>query len=219
MKPAWKLLPALVVAMVGNVSIAQDDKEPPLQVELEVSGKKVRASDGETVDLPKGGDRDSVTVRILPYRVFSKAGLTFRYPKDWSYSADLEDPESPTWTLSGGLMDLEVTSMPSKGNAPLEAATFFTFMATGIRAMGFKVILKPDEIVLGKQKFQGQRMSMIDADDPDDVPLVTRYFVMNSPGRLVILGIDEPDPEDEEEVASHKEVMKLLGESLKVEGK
>jgi hypothetical protein len=77
-----------------------EDKEPPQIFFLESGGKKLPVE----LDKPfKAADLggDTATLRVEPHRVFSYAGLSFHYPRQYAFNATTQPPVLSMWTLSG----------------------------------------------------------------------------------------------------------------------
>ena len=76
------------------------DQEPPLLLYLEAEGQRITIELDKPFDLAAIAGKKTATLRAEPYRVFPYAGLSFRYPSDYSFEAEQENDRS-SWTLDG----------------------------------------------------------------------------------------------------------------------
>ena len=61
----------------------------------------VAATEGEPVPVARTFQDPRVTVRPEPHRLFPYGGVSFHYPRGFTFEADLDDPAARSWTLSG----------------------------------------------------------------------------------------------------------------------
>jgi hypothetical protein len=80
---------------------ADESREPPLLFSVSVGPAMVSVTEGETVPVAGSFKDPPVTVRPEAHRVFPYGGISFRYPRTFTFEADLDDPDIRSWTLSG----------------------------------------------------------------------------------------------------------------------
>jgi hypothetical protein len=113
------LIPLLTVPIAlacdrSNSSSAQDkanrrdeSKEPPLKYTLRIGDKSIAITEGETARVDGTFSNPEVTLTAQPHRVFPYQGISFKYPRAFTFEADLEDADYKNWTLSGN--DFKIT--------------------------------------------------------------------------------------------------------------
>jgi hypothetical protein len=93
----------LAMALVSSFGMvrADDTKEPPVKYRLEVDGKVYPAVEGEAVKIT--GTLMNPTVKIVaePFREFGYGGVSFQYPRAFTFEADVKDRDYKSWILSG----------------------------------------------------------------------------------------------------------------------
>ena len=68
---------------------------------LESDGKRIPIELDKPFGLEALSGKKTATLRAEPYRVFQYAGLSFRYPRGFSFEANLENRGVSLWTLDG----------------------------------------------------------------------------------------------------------------------
>jgi hypothetical protein len=103
-KPSTALLLVTLLACAPGGSTAgepKEDQEPPQIFYLEFDGKKVPVELNKPLGTEVLGGSKSFTLRVEPYRVFRHAGLSFQYPREYTFENDHATPGVSIWTLSG----------------------------------------------------------------------------------------------------------------------
>lgn len=90
----------LLVAL-ASPTIAGKEKEPPLQLRIEIDGKTWSAQEGEPLVIPGTLTDPKIRISVEPYRKFSAAGLSFSYPASFAFEDDLEGESFKQWSLDG----------------------------------------------------------------------------------------------------------------------
>ncbi len=137
--------------------LAQEDREPSQIFTLEVGGKARPIELDKPVELD-GTGKLSVTLRLAPYRVFRHAGLSFQYPQEYSFEADLKEPGVSNWNLSGN--DHKVMVFRYQGRKDHEALLQeLQKEVTG--AYGAENVKSGEtEVALGKRTLKGRRLDI-----------------------------------------------------------
>jgi hypothetical protein len=78
---------------------------------LETNGKRATIELDKPFDLEALAGDKTATLRAEPYRVFPYAGLSFRYPRGYSFEAKLK-PNLSTWTLKGSHVVITIDRFP-----------------------------------------------------------------------------------------------------------
>jgi hypothetical protein len=98
---------AYVVAVLLNVSAPgradepRGDQEPPMIFYLEAGGKKTPIELDKPFKLEVLTSAPTATLRVEPYRVFPYAGISFRYPRSFTFEANFENRGVRIWSLEG----------------------------------------------------------------------------------------------------------------------
>jgi hypothetical protein len=104
-KPLTDLLFVTLLACAPIAASAADqpkgDQEPPQIFYLEFDGKKVPIELDKPFPTEALEGTRSVTLRVEPFRVFRHGGLSFHYPREYTFEADHTTPGLALWTLSG----------------------------------------------------------------------------------------------------------------------
>lgn len=119
-KMSWKLLhlvQAFLLIAASARAAEPEAVEPPLKYTLFVDGKATDISEGKPVRLSGEFKNPEVTLKVDPHRVFTYAGISFRFPQYYTFEADLTDKEARTWTLSGN--DAKVMIADLQGDVSL----------------------------------------------------------------------------------------------------
>lgn len=80
---------------------SRSTNEPPLVLFLETGGKKIPVEIDRPFPVEAVKDGTPAVLRIAEHREFRFGGLTFRYPRDFTYEVETGDEGLLTWTLSG----------------------------------------------------------------------------------------------------------------------
>jgi len=88
------------------------DQEPPLLLYLESDGKRIPIELDKPFGLEALSGKKTAILRAEPYRVFPYAGFSFRYPRNYSFQADLENRGVSLWTLTGNSFVIMVQQFP-----------------------------------------------------------------------------------------------------------
>lgn len=68
---------------------------------LKIGNKIISIQDGQTVRVEGHYQDPEITLIVEPYAVFSYDDIHFKYPKEFIYEADFDQPHVKSWTLSG----------------------------------------------------------------------------------------------------------------------
>jgi hypothetical protein len=105
----------VILISTSSLSSAQTDesREPPLEFSVNVGGKAITITEGETRKLAGTFADPDVSIEIKPYRVFQMQGIKFEYPRSLVFDANLDNPSVfKRWSLSGN--DVTITVMSTK---------------------------------------------------------------------------------------------------------
>lgn len=135
----------------GTHMLADENAEPALKYSVKVGDKTVMMAEGETATVEGTFNNPTIKFTAEPYRVFPYQGVTFNYPRSFGFQAELEDPDSKTWTLSGN----DFIIMYFVINASLTAADFADNMMSQFGPENTKVVNENASITLGQQELSG----------------------------------------------------------------
>ncbi|MCU0962478.1 MAG: hypothetical protein MUF48_20475 [Pirellulaceae bacterium] len=128
-----------------------ESKEPPLEFAVIVDDKSVTINEGQTIQLDGTFTNPRISVTPQPYRVFPYQGITFKYPRSFTFEADLADPDAKHWTLTGN----DLTIMFFVMNARLTTGEFANNMIDQFGRENCKVNDANAKITLGSQSLSG----------------------------------------------------------------
>lgn len=95
------LIRCVAALLIASSCFADDSSEPPLLFEIHIGDEKVSLVEGSSSTVTGLFDKAKVSVNVLPFRKFSKSGVSFVYPRRYVYEADVSDPEFNSWTVEG----------------------------------------------------------------------------------------------------------------------
>lgn len=139
---------------------ANEKVEPPLKFTVTVGGKSTTVSEGETVQLDGTFTNPKITVVPQPYRIFPYQGVTFNYPRSFTFEADLTDPDTKTWTLSGN--DFVIMYFVSEGS--LTADSLAKHMIEKFGRKNARIANANARVTLGKHTLNGTSLRVSIAD-------------------------------------------------------
>jgi len=122
-----------------------------LEFVVKVGDKSITITEGETTQLDGAFTNPMISIAPQLYRVFPYQGITFKYPRPFTFEADLADPDRKIWTLSGN--DLKI--MYFVLNARLTTGEFANNMIDQFGRENCKVTDANAKITLGKQTLSG----------------------------------------------------------------
>ncbi len=100
------VLTAILVLIVGQRTAGaaepREDQEPPLLLYLEADGKKIPVELDKPIKLDDLSGAKSATLRAEPHRVFAYGGVSFHYPREFSFARNLNDENATGWVVSAG---------------------------------------------------------------------------------------------------------------------
>lgn len=203
-----KVFPTLIVfagLSIGALVLADDATEPPLTYTLEVDGKKFLLSADKTVILKGSFNNPKVTLRASSTRTFEQDDIVFNYPANFTFEADLSDPEVRTWTMSGN----NVTLMLLAFDEEVTPAGLITSTAESLETTAEG--MKPASLKLGSLTAEGQS-AFVKVGDVSLFYTVVTIPTAEGKGRLLLVqDIPQDDGKPSDERAT---VVEMLEESF-----
>lgn len=139
------------VTAYHRAAVFDESKEPPLEFVVNVGNKSVTINEGETAQLDGAFTNPKISITPQPHRVFPYQGITFRYPRSFTFEANLTDPDAKNWTLSGN----DLTIMYFVLNTRLTTGDFGNNMIDQFGRKNCKVTDANGKITLGEQTLSG----------------------------------------------------------------
>lgn len=178
----------LTAAILLSLKVANADEaaEPPLRLTLTVNGQTLTAGEGKPVQLKGAFNDPTISVNVDPYRAFSAQGVSFEYPRGFSFEADFSDQNAKIWTLAGN--DLKIMLFV------IAAKTDDRAIADGMADQFGRdnVTESATELTLGGKKIPGVRqlISLMGHKLTNDV-----FVLSTAANRTVVLVLqDSPQP-------------------------
>jgi hypothetical protein len=106
------LVVLLSVSACGQGAKPPGDQEPPLVLYFESHGRRIPIELDKPFGVEALSGMKTATLRTEPYRVFPYAGLSFRYPRTYTFAASFETQGASIWTLKGGKFLIMVQHYP-----------------------------------------------------------------------------------------------------------
>lgn len=136
---------------VSQAADADESKEPPLEFVVNVGGKAITITEGKPASLEGMFTNPKISVTPQPFRVFPYQGIAFKYPRSFTFEADLATPDYKNWTLSGN--DLRIMYFVLKGEVTPD--DFASNMMDELGRKNCKITNAKAKITLGKQTLSG----------------------------------------------------------------
>jgi len=145
------LLPVLAGYGSSRSNAADESMEPPLIYFVKVGNETATLVEGQPSRI--NGLFTNPTVAITPdsSRVFPYQGVKFRYPKTFTFEADVDDPSSKTWVLSGS--DIKITYSVYQATFSTKDLADSTLDALGRE--NSEIVDAQAKISLGQEKLAG----------------------------------------------------------------
>jgi len=99
----------MLLAMLCGLSVghaADESQEPQLKYVVTVGNQSVSVLEGETANVSGTFTNPNITLRADAVRVFPYQGISFQYPRFFTFEADVADPDYKGWTLSGTNLEI-----------------------------------------------------------------------------------------------------------------
>lgn len=142
----------LGVCLAAPPEVDPESIEPPLGYSLQVGNESISLREGQPVQLTGTFVNPQVKLSSDDFRTFPYAGLSFRYPKDFSFEADFTNPDLRQWSLDG--QNCVILIQVVKASVPVSE-----FADTLTDQYGKQNCQVADvSITLGDHKFKGKRV-------------------------------------------------------------
>jgi hypothetical protein len=165
----------------GPATAADESQEPPLQFEVIIGDKSFAVTEGESAQAIGEFNDPIISVTPQPLRVFPYQGISFSYPRSFTFEADLKDPDNKSWTLSGNDFKIIYFVM----NVRLSTGEFANSMIDLMGHRQAKVTNPNAQMTLGKHALSGKTLELTLASHKSTMDIyrlpsakrVTRFLV------------------------------------------
>ncbi len=203
-----KFVIAILSCLLAPVfSTADETKEPPLKLTLFVNGKPFPVEFGREQKLAGEFKNPTIVLRAAATRRFSYGGISFEYPANFTWEADIEGKDYRCWTISGNDSKIMYFVLRSEFTPELYATSM-------VKQFGAKnTTIRPVSRKLGKTSLKGKRVAAIIAE----TEIVQDAFTIPAPAnqwRLLVL--QDIAPERTPKLEEPKRVLDLLSKSFTV---
>ncbi len=144
-----------------DISLAEtvdESKQPSISYNVVIDGKSYETQDGQPLAIKGTLTNPSVVIKAGDSRRFSMGGLSFSYPADYLWEAEVESDEYKNWTLSGN----SLTIMYFRLNAPFTPEAYAKSMLDRFEGKA----TKDTELKLGAVTLQGKSFTIISGGIP-----------------------------------------------------
>lgn len=201
-----KPLTLILMVILSPFLVADDAVEPPIIYTLQVGDEKIRTTANNEVKLQ--GVFENPTMKIVPdeQRLFNYAGISFQYPKYFSFEADFTEEGVKIWSLDGNDNVIMVQHFPDQ-EISLNELVQSTLDIVGRQTKTQKV-----NYTFNNHKLEGTRLLI-------NIAGITIYQdVCKLPSKggarfLIIQDMPASEKVSDKEV---KQLKKLLSDSLKI---
>ena len=189
---------------------AEDAKEPPAVLSVEAGGKVVAAELDRAFELDTPGGKTTVKIRLEPHRLFSRDGLSFKYPTKFLFEADLSTEGVVIWTLEGGSCVLMVQRFKDRE----DPAAVLREVVKGMTDTFGKPNVREGAAALdaGGEKLKGTELRIQVAGER----IHYRLFALKAGKNAIILSLQDSPGDGGGLSAEAKDVDALLKDTLKL---
>jgi hypothetical protein len=150
-----RIVAVLLTALWLPTSRASDESvEPPLEYSVKVGDEAATLVEGKPLRICGTFTDPLVTVTPHTYRVFPYQGLNFKYPKGFTFKANVEDPARKRWILAGGEAKLIYSVLAME----MSTDDFVSQMVEHFAREDIKFVKADASITLGGQQLAGVSM-------------------------------------------------------------
>lgn len=146
----------LVMGIAAAFAQSGEEIEPPLQYQLKIGEKAAPILEGVPATFEGTFTNPAVLLEVAPERVFPYGGVTFSYPRHFTFEADFTSPDLKIWTLSGNNFKI----MHFVSGEPLPADVLLTNMMQQVDPSAGPINTEPVSLTLGGQAVPGKRLRM-----------------------------------------------------------
>jgi len=205
------LLLSFSVGCHSKTSITTDESiEPPLEYSINIGEQTITISEDETIQLDGVFTNPKLTVTPSPYRVFPYQGITFKYPRSFTFEANLKGSITKNWILSGNDFKIMVFDM----SASVTTSDFADSMVGKFGRDNAEIVNTNKNITLGKHKLSG---TSIKASVVKHQILIDIYLVSSSKSKTKLLVFQDNINKADNQSKESKEVLALIKESFDVQ--
>lgn len=158
--------------------------EPPAQYELQINGKPVSLTLEKEMWVGMKAGPTRVKLVRSPLRQFDKNGVRFQYPVDYTFEADVSNPNVLIWTLSGtnsALMVQQFSKAPA--NILIDGVT-----SEAIKLYGRNnVRISSSSMAIGSRQIKGKRLNVTLAKQK----LMQEFYAFNNSQNSFVLMIQD----------------------------
>lgn len=215
MRPLSSIMMLILVLACAMASFAGGDKEgdecresiePPLKYSLAIDGKSHEIIENQPIEIEGEFEDPVVKLTVDNYRVFPYGGISFKYPRYFTFEADLVEPGCRIWTLSGN--DCKILCF--EYSAPVTAKAFARRMVANFGEDNCK--LSEDQSELGDKTMSRVtiRAKVVDSNIVCHV-----YDIPSSQGAKLLVIQDFPDDDSGGISKEGKKTIELLKKTFK----
>ena len=198
-----------VVSSVPALGAEAESKDPQLVFFFEVDGKRVPLELDKPFATQALSGAKSVTLRLEPHREFAYGGVKFRFPREYSFEADLSSPAFSMWTLSGNDCVLMVHRYRNQPNVQELHASVVDQILKAYKTSNKKS--GPIELEVQGTVLKGTRLEV----ELASTQIVQDVYAIKA-GKDVVMLIVQDSPKDKAASAERISTERLLRESLKL---
>ena len=96
-----KLAIPFLLTVLSSSIYADESVEPKLNYTLKIGDRSYAVSEGEPFQVDSISKKSEARLVADTHRIFSHQNFSFRYPRYFSFEADLSNAMDKSWTLSG----------------------------------------------------------------------------------------------------------------------
>lgn len=209
------LAPLVAVFLFGGLRPssrpdADDAIEPPMEFRLLRGQEATPVRLDEPFQLKTDSGALELVLVVDPLRTFRRAGISFRYPREYVFEADQESPVVTIWTLSGN--DVLIMVMRYASLTDHEELRRSTVEAIE-EQYGGGTTSTPVSFTAGGKVLPGTRVTVRVAD----VPLVQEVYSFVSDGKAFLLMLQDSPDDPGTPTREYGDVVEILASTLVLE--
>jgi hypothetical protein len=209
LNPVSRPLIAVAISLMANLSSSPvsvaEDTEPPLNYTLKIGDQSVRVVPGVAAEVKGTFTNPKVTLVPDAHRTFGYGGMAFAYPSNFAFEADFSTNGLKSWTLDGNNFVIMIHHYKAEEVAPADLAKVM------MQSFGGGTKSEPVSRTFNGNQLAGVRILATVAG----TSLIQDILALPAKNGSRVLILQDLSPQEKVSDDESKQVLKLLGETLK----
>ncbi|HNX77008.1 MAG TPA: hypothetical protein PLM07_17255 [Candidatus Rifleibacterium sp.] len=111
-----------LVASASAATAIDESREPADTFKLSIDGNEYQIVPEKSLEVTCKGEKLPVLLTVEPLKNFNYGGIELKYPRNYTFEADLSEKEVSLWSLSGNQFVLMIQKYPAEMNHQIMAS-------------------------------------------------------------------------------------------------